>query len=30
MNKDIHKAVIAADQDAQTDVNKFLWVVSEV
>ena len=27
MNNDIHKAVIAADQDAQTDVNKFLWVV---
>ncbi|RKU12886.1 hypothetical protein C6501_10285 [Candidatus Poribacteria bacterium] len=27
MNNDIHQAVITADQDAQTDVNKFLWVV---
>ena len=25
MNNDIHQAVIAADQDAQTDVNKIVW-----
>lgn len=27
MDNDRHRAVVAADQDAQTDVSKFLWVV---
>ena len=27
MDNDQHQAVIAADQDAQTDVNKFLWFI---
>lgn len=25
MNNDRHRAVVAADKDAQTDVSKFLW-----
>ena len=27
MNNDIHRAVVAADQDAQTDVSKFQWIM---
>ena len=27
MNNDQHQAVIAADQDAKTDVSKFLWIL---
>jgi hypothetical protein len=27
MSNDIHRAVVAADQDAQTDVSKLQWII---
>ncbi len=28
LSNDQHRAVIAADQDAKTDVSKFLWILA--